>query len=107
MSDQTIEFQAKIYVYDLMNCAREFGFNADENWEVSMATSEQKTAIERQYFPTLSASVLPEMLAEMFGSVKFKLTRKLPGIEKALDVAAIRRQNLQYLVAYNPNRLRR
>jgi hypothetical protein len=39
MSDQTIEFQAKIYFYDLMNCAREFGFKADENWEVSMATS--------------------------------------------------------------------
>lgn len=105
MNDQTIEFQAKIYFYDLMNCAREFGFKADENWEVSMATSEQKTAIEKQYFPTLSTSVLPEMLAEMFGSVKFKLTKKLAG--KTLDTVAIRQQNLQYLVAYNPIRLRR
>jgi hypothetical protein len=107
MSDQTIEFQAKIYVYDLKNCAREFGFKADENWEVSMATSAEKAAIEKQYFPTLSASVLPEMLAEMFGSVKFKLTQKLAGLENALDTAAIRRQHLQYLVAYSPNRLRR
>ena len=107
MSDQTIEFQAKIYVYDLKNCAREFGFKADENWEVSMASSAEKAAIERQYFPTLSASVLPEMLAEMLGSVKFKLTQKLAGLEKSLDTAAIRKQNLQYLVAYSPNRLRR
>jgi hypothetical protein len=107
MSDQTIEFQAKIYVYDLNNCAREFGFKADESWEVSMATGAEKAAIEKQYFPTLSASVLPEMLAEMFGSVKFKLTQKLAGMENALDTAAIRRQHLQYLVAYSPNRLRR
>ena len=107
MIDQTIEFQAKIYVYDLKNCAREFGFKADEHWEVSMATIAEKTAIEQQYFPTLSASVLPEMLAEMLGSVKFKLTQKLAGIEKALDTATIREQHLQYLVAYSPNRLRR
>ena len=107
MSDQTVEFQAKIYVYDLKNCAREFGFKADENWEVGMATSEEKTAIENRYFPTLSASVVPEMLAEMLHSVKVKLTQQLAGLEKTLDTAAIRRNHLQYLVAYNPNRLRR
>ena len=107
MSDQTIEFQAKIYVYDLKNCAREFGFKADEKWEVSMASSVDKAAIEKQYFPTLSVSVLPEMLAEMFGSVNFKLTQKLAGLEAALDTAAIRKQHLQFLVAYSPNRLRR
>ena len=107
MSDQTIEFQAKMYVYDLKNCAREFGFKADEDWEISMATSAEKTAIENKYFPTLSASVLPEMLAEMFGSVRFKLTQKLASLENGLDTAAIRRQHLQYVVAYSPNRLRR
>jgi hypothetical protein len=107
MSDQTIEFQAKIYVYDLNNCAREFGFKADESWEVSMATGAEKSAIENQYFPTLSASVLPEMLAEMFGSVKFKLTQKLSNVENMLDTAAIRRKQLRYVVAFNPGRLRR
>lgn len=104
MSDQTIEFQAKIYVYDLNNCAREFGFKADENWDVSMVTSQQKADIEKKYFPTLAAKVLPEMLAEMLGSVKFKLNQ---GIKKMLDTTGIRQQDLQYLVAYNPNRLRR
>lgn len=107
MSDQTIEFQAKIYVYDLKNCAREFGFKADEGWEVSMASGAEKKAIEKQYFPTLSAEVLPEMLAEMLGSVKFKLSQKLAGLENGLDTVTIRKQQLQYLVAYSPNRLRR
>jgi hypothetical protein len=104
MNDQTIEFQAKIYVYDLKNCAREFGFKPDENWEVSMATEQQKADIEKTHFPTLSAKVLPEMLAEMLGSVKFKLSQ---GIEKALDTATIRKQHFRYLVAFSPNRLRR
>ena len=104
MSDQTIEFQAKIYIYDLNNCAREFGFKAEENWDVSMVTSQQKAAIEKKYFPTLATKVLPEMLAEMLGSVKFKLNQ---GIEKVLDATSIRQQQLQYLVAFSPNRLRR
>ena len=107
MSDQTIESQAKIYVYDLHNCAREFGFKADEQWEVSMVASQEKTDLESKYFPTVSAKVLPEMLAEMLSSVKFKLSQQLAGIEKALDAPLIRQQEVQYLFAYNPKRLRR
>ena len=104
MSDQTIEFQAKIYVYDLQNCAREFGFKADEGWEVSMVSSQQKANIENKYFPTMAARMPPEMLAEMLGSVKFKLSQEM---EKVLDTATIRQQHFQYLVAYSPDRLRR
>jgi hypothetical protein len=106
MSNQTVEFQAKIYVYDLKNCARECGFKADEAWVVDMASSQEKADLEKNYFPTLSVGVLPEMLAEMLQSVKFKLTQRLAGLEKVLDTAAIRKQHLQYLVAYSPNRLR-
>ena len=107
MKDQTVEFQAKIYVYDLQNCAREFGFKAEEKWEVSMVTGREKTAIEKKYFPTFAAPVLPEMLAEMLGSVKFKLSQKLAELEKDIDLSFIRKQEFQYLVAYSPNRLRR
>ena len=105
--NQTIEFQAKIYVYDLKNCAREFGFKADENWEVGMASREQKTAIENKYFPTLSASILPEMLSEMLRTVRFKLTQQLVGSGKPVDLATIRQKHLHYLVAFSPNRVRR
>lgn len=107
MSDQKIEFRSKIYVYDLHNCAREFGFKADENWEVNMVTGQQKAALENKYFPTLSAKIVPEMLAEMLSSVRLKLCRQLAGFEKAIDVSVIRAQHLQYLVAYCPTRLRR
>ncbi|MEZ2336336.1 hypothetical protein AB6735_11920 [Mucilaginibacter sp. RCC_168] len=107
MSDQTIESQAKIYVYDLHNCAREFGFKADEKWEVSMVTSQEKADLENKYFPTLSAKILPEMLAGMLSAVKVKLSQQLAAFEKAVDISLVRQQHLQYLVAYNPNRLRR
>jgi len=107
MSNQTIEFQAKIYVYDLKNCAREFGFKADENWEVSMASSREKADIEKKYFPTLALKVLPEMMAELISSVKLGLSAQLAAIEKNTDATHIRQQELQYLVAYSPNRLRR
>jgi hypothetical protein len=39
MSDQTIKFQARIYVYDMNNYARDFGFKADDNWEISMSAA--------------------------------------------------------------------
>lgn len=107
MKEQTVEFQARIYVYDLTNCAREFGFRADERWEIGMASSKEKAAIQQRYFPTQSTDVLPEMLAEMMRSVKFKLNQTLTGVETALDTEAIRKQHLQYLVAYSLNRLRR
>lgn len=107
MSDQTIESQAKIYVYDLHNCAREFGFKTDEQWEVNMVTSQEKADLENRYLPTLSAKILPEMLAGMLSTVKFKLNQQLAAVEKALDVSLVRQQHLQYLVAYNPKRPRR
>jgi len=47
------------------------------------------------------------MLAEMMSSVKFKLSQRLAGIEKNTDATHIRQQELQYLIAYSPNRLRR
>ena len=106
MSEQTTEFQAKIYVYDLQNCAREFGFKADESWEISMVSPQEKTALEKKYFPTLSAKVLPESLAEVLGLVKSRLNQPQAGTEKNTDFARIRQQELQYLVAYSVKRLR-
>ncbi len=106
MKDQTVEFHANLYVYDLNNCAREFGFKADETWEVDMASGSDKADLEKKYFPILSAKVLPEMIVEMMSSVKFKLSQQLTGLGKNIDIKGILQQELQYLVAYSPNRLR-
>ena len=106
MANQLVEFQAKIYVYDLDNCAREFGFKEDEGWELSLATSEERAALEKRYYPTISTKVLPEILAELFGLVKGKLVQAASNIQNKMDVSRVAGHDMQYLVAFNPKRYR-
>ncbi|MVN21432.1 hypothetical protein [Mucilaginibacter arboris] len=106
MINQTVEVQAKVYVYDLNNCAKEFGFKPDESWELNLATNEEKLAIEKDYYPTISAKVLPEILSELFGLVKAKLSLAKTHTENKSDVKAVSESPLNYLIAFNPKRLR-
>ena len=107
MNNQTIEYQAKEYLFDLDNTARENGFKADEHWKVSLATAAEKTAIEKRYYPTISTKVVPEILSEMFRIVKTALGQNRDNTENTMDAASLAKNHLQYVVAYNPNRLRR
>ena len=105
MTNEKIELKAKLYVYDLNNCAVENGFKPDEAWEFSMATDAEKIALEKKYFPTISAKVLPEFLSEMFHLVKSKLLHAKYNKESA-NAHNPAGSTLQYLIAYNPARLR-
>src|ERR1700743_886503 len=100
MSGQTLEFEARIYVYDLQNCAREFGFKTEEHWEILLASVSEKTALEKKYFPLLSLKVLPESLSEMFSLVKEKLRQKRDSTANVGE-HDIRQRELQYVVAYS------
>lgn len=100
MANQTIDLQAKVYMYDLNNCAKENGFKADEVWELHMATDAEKKEIEKKYFPTIATKVLPEILSELFNSVKAML------IQTISDSDNISKMDLQYLIAFNPKRPR-
>jgi len=106
MADKTIEYQANVYVYDLNNCAREYGFKADDLWELSLATVDEKKALEKKYLPTISAKALPEFLSELGRVVKEKLVLAKSGIEKQLNPNNLPGSELQYLIAYNPKRTR-
>ena len=106
MVNQTVEMQAKVYVYDLNNCAKEFGFKTDEAWELNQATNAERLAIEKDYYPTISAKVLPEILAELFGLVKAKLSLSKSYIENRQDANKVSETELQYLIAFNPKRHR-
>jgi len=107
MSDQTLAFEAREYVYDLENCGKEHGFNAEEGWELSLATTTERLAIEKKYFPTVSAKVAPEALLELLRLVKNKLVKIKYGLEKTLEHDNSTDNQLQYLIAFNPDRLRR
>jgi hypothetical protein len=105
MTEKTIDHQARVYLFDLNNCAREFGFKADEGWELCLASQEEKKALEKQYSPIVSTKVLPEILADLFNSVKTGLSQVKSGIQNSIDVKGNGLRDLQYLVAYNPKRL--
>jgi len=105
MINESIELKAKIYVYDLNNCAIENGFKPDETWEFSMATDVEKIAFEKKYFPIITAKVLPEFLSEMYHLVKSKLMHAKYSHEKTSEHNPAG-SPLQYLIAYNPGRLR-
>jgi hypothetical protein len=106
MAGKSVEFQAKEYVYDLHNCATEYGFKNDEGWELSLATDTEKIAIEKKYYPTVSAKVLPETLLELFRLVKDKLIAAKSDMERKLETNTGTNINLQYLIAFNPKRPR-
>jgi len=100
MTKQIIEFQAKMYVEDLNDCASQFGFTPDEVWDVSLANDVEKFAIEKKYFPTVSIKALPKMLAEIYKLVKTKLIRIKSQIKKKTSI------NFKYMVAFSPKRKR-
>jgi hypothetical protein len=106
MENKTAEYQAKLYVYDLNNCAREFGFHTDEGWQLSLATVDEKAALHKRYYPVVSAKAVPEMLAELFNLVKSQLEQAKANIQNKLNVESLSTPDLQYLVAFNPKRFR-
>ena len=107
MSDQTLEFEAREYVYDLENCSKEHGFKAEEGWELSLATTTERIAIEKKYFPTLSTKVAPEALLELLRLVKHKLVKIKYGVGKTQGHDNSTDNQLEYLIAFNPDRPRR
>ncbi|MBB5394335.1 hypothetical protein [Mucilaginibacter sp. AK015] len=105
MSEQTIDIQTKLYLYDLANLAKEHGFKADDNWEFSMANNAERISIQKNYFPTNVTKILPEILLQVLNSVRTALKQSL-AVNDAPDARSIIADELNYLVAFNPKRPR-
>ena len=105
-NNQTADYKAKAYVYDLDNCAKEFGYKQDENWELSEVSDNNKKAIEKKYYHTVSIKAFPEMLAELFHIVKTRLTQLNAGVANSAIPVHVPPADLQFLVTYNPKRQR-
>lgn len=100
----TIEWQAKVYLFDLNNCAREYGFKADERWELNLSSKEEKAELEKRFHPIISTEVLPEMVQELFDVVNKTLQEVKLGIANLISFNLPGPGKLQYMVAYNPKR---
>lgn len=97
----TIEQQANIYIYELNSFAKELGFSATEGWTLKATALEEKAYIEKHYYTTLSVKTLPDNLLKLFRLVKASIASTTPNVIVELDAV---QPEMEYLVAFNPNR---
>ena len=106
-NEQIAQYKAKEYFYDLINAALENGFKSDERWEIHISTAAEKIALEKQYYPTISSGIVPELLTATFrlvnGLLKQSVKERVRQPADRFEVQPV----CQYLVAFNPNRVRR
>ncbi|WP_256009085.1 hypothetical protein [Desertivirga xinjiangensis] len=105
MKNTTVEFQARMYMFDLDNCAKEYWFKVGEGWDLCLASSEQKAELEKKYHPTVSEKGLPEMLLQLHTLVESKLLKTNPEILTSAHSEQMSAQP-DFLVAFNRHRLR-
>lgn len=96
--------QFRIYIYELCNRAKEFGFKSDEGWKRNVISDTEKVAIEKQHHPVVSIKALPKVLSELFRPVKDTLSQIKSNFVANPENLSV--QGLQYLVVYNLNRVR-
>jgi hypothetical protein len=106
MQSQTIEREVRTYVYDLMNEAKEHGFKPEDQWTLNLVTEEEGIKIKRDYYPVVANKVSPEVLLQVFQSVKSELHQSLSKEELLMDTRSILNSDLNYIIAFNQKRHR-
>jgi hypothetical protein len=105
-AEKSIETETRMYMYDLLNTAKEFGFKAEDSWELSMVTNTDRIRIQKDYYPTIAAKVGPEILLQVFHTVKTRLNQTFNKEPQKTDERNPPVEDLNYLVAFNPKRPR-
>jgi hypothetical protein len=101
-----IKVQTMTYVYDLMNEAKEHGFKADDTWELSLVTETDRVRIQKDYYPAVASKALSDILLQVFQSVKSELHLPLSQQEEQMNSQSILKDELKYIIAFNPKRAR-
>jgi hypothetical protein len=99
---KSIESQAREYVYDVKNCASEYGQSNLEGWEFSLVTDAEKIRIEKNYYPTVAAHPDQDSLPELFRLVKSKLVQPVNISAAGLDGNTSTSKEATHLIAFNP-----
>lgn len=103
---QAIEKQTRMYMFDLLNTAKEYGFKGEDNWELSMATDTERIKIQKDYYPTIAARIFPEILLQVFHTIKSRLNQSGYPEDRKEGARTALNEELTYLVAFNPKRPR-
>ncbi|MGN8072097.1 hypothetical protein [Mucilaginibacter sp. SG564] len=103
---QAIEKQTRMYMFDLLNTAKEHGFKGEDNWELSMVTDTERIKIQKDYYPTIAARIFPEILLQVFHTIKSRLNQSGYPEDHKVVTRTVLNEELTYLVAFNPKRPR-
>lgn len=103
---QVIEKQSRMYMFDLLNAAKEHGFKGEDSWELSVATNAERIKIQKDYYPTVAVKIIPEILLQVLHTINSRLNQSPDKGEQKSDEKEALNEELNYLVAYNPKRPR-
>ncbi len=106
MKEQSIENQTKMYLYDLMNTAKEHGFKGEDSWQLSMATDTERIKIQKDYYPTIATKVIPEFLLQVYNLTRQRLNQSFTKTDEGANNRSVVNSELSYIVAFNPKRPR-
>lgn len=106
MKNQIANQQARLFLYDLSNSAKEHWFKESEQWEILLATGAELGVLEKKYFPVVSSEYPAGQLAEILRVTKKSLDLELTIAEKDINEKMISLNQIKFLVAYNPLRQR-
>lgn len=104
MDNQSAQNLAILFLFDLQNSAKEHWFKPGEIWELSIADTKEKAALEKGYHPVLSAAGPPKEIEEIYDLVEHQL---YPEKKSAIRVKKYKDTDTIYIVAYNPIRMRK
>jgi hypothetical protein len=103
MIPSNINTQARTYIFELKNCAGEFGFKAN-SWKLNFATDVEKKSIEKEFHPTLALKVSSDTSAEVFDMVSSALIH--PDTPAAANPAFLKNEESCFLIAFHPEKKR-
>ncbi|WP_184546773.1 hypothetical protein [Mucilaginibacter sp. FT3.2] len=105
--EKSIETETRMYMYDLLNTAKEFGFKAEDSWELSMVTNTERIRLQKDYFPTIASKIGPEILLQVYHTIKTRLNQSFQKEPQVIDPRSdAPTEDLNYLVAINLKRPR-
>ena len=106
MSEQSIIQNARDFVYDLENAANQNGFKDTDAWQLSLVSSSEKKTLEKNYQPTVVIGLLPAVITAFITEVKAAMNRADAAFSR-LGNLDLKTTEMQFLVAYNNNRVKR
>lgn len=105
MVSNDAKVQAKVFLYELNNTRHEYGFSANEEWTLDLATNSQKKDLENKYYPLLSITIAPENIMGMLDLLEDKLENAVTNIKNSLSNKKISKESTN-LLAYCVVRLK-